>query len=62
MKIKIPTTSDVCEKLSRWYLIVYRNTANDKDELEILEAFQSADASIPTSSTELPVCHKDQLT
>ncbi|CAG8744860.1 9589_t:CDS:2, partial [Gigaspora margarita] len=39
----------------------YQN-AEDKDELAILKAFQSADAIIPTLSTELPICLKDKLT
>ena len=33
-----------------------------KNELAILKAFQSADAIIPTLSTELSICPKDKLT
>ncbi|CAG8650402.1 24243_t:CDS:1, partial [Gigaspora rosea] len=39
-----------------------RNAANDRNELAILKAFQSADAIIPTLSTELPNYSKTKLT
>ncbi|CAG8531637.1 5781_t:CDS:2 [Gigaspora margarita] len=39
-----------------------RNYQDDKHKPAILEAFQSADAIIPTLSTELPTCPKDKLT
>ncbi|CAG8828326.1 18034_t:CDS:1, partial [Gigaspora margarita] len=41
---------------------VINDSKGSKDELPILEAFESADAIIPTLSTELPICSKDKLT
>ncbi|CAG8734608.1 22080_t:CDS:1, partial [Racocetra persica] len=58
-----PTAEDIYNQLSRWYFIVDDNAAGDNQELAILKAFQSADAIIPTLSTELPICFpKDKLT
>ncbi|RIB30325.1 kinase-like domain-containing protein [Gigaspora rosea] len=57
-----PTAPYIYDEFSRWRKIVYNGTAKDKDELAILKAFQSADAIIPTLSTELPICPKDKLT
>ncbi|CAG8676733.1 20725_t:CDS:1, partial [Racocetra persica] len=57
-----PTASDIHDKLSGWYNILYYNAAEDNNKLAILKAFQSADAIIPTLSTELPICPKDKLT
>ncbi|CAG8670739.1 30838_t:CDS:2, partial [Racocetra persica] len=57
-----PTASDIYDKLSSWYRILYNSNAENKDELVILKAFQSADAIIPTLSIELPICSKDKLT
>ncbi|RIB23016.1 hypothetical protein C2G38_2033089 [Gigaspora rosea] len=57
-----PSADEVSKKLSLWYEIVDYGTANDRDELGILKAFQSADAVIPKLSTELPVCPQDKLT
>ncbi|RIB30326.1 kinase-like domain-containing protein [Gigaspora rosea] len=57
-----PTALYICDELSRWYKIVYKGTAEVKDELVILKAFQFADAIIPTLSTELPICSKDKFT
>ncbi|CAG8559311.1 23418_t:CDS:1, partial [Gigaspora margarita] len=45
-----------------WYKIVYDSAAEDKNELAILRAFQSANAIIPTLFTELSTCPKDKLT
>ncbi|CAG8440922.1 17316_t:CDS:2 [Dentiscutata heterogama] len=42
--------------------MVNNGAAKDKNELEILKAFKSADAIIPTLSTNLPICPKDKLT
>ncbi|CAG8494696.1 423_t:CDS:2, partial [Racocetra persica] len=36
--------------------------SEDKNELALLKAFQSADAIIPTLPTELPIFPKDKLT
>ncbi|CAG8696442.1 11639_t:CDS:1, partial [Racocetra persica] len=58
-----PTAEDIHNKLSRWYNIVDNNAAENNNELAILKAFQSADAIIPTLSTELPIFFpKDKLT
>ncbi|RIB30306.1 kinase-like domain-containing protein [Gigaspora rosea] len=59
-----PTTSYICDELSRWHKIIDNGSAKDRDrdELTILRAFQSADEIIPTLSTELPVCPRDKLT
>ncbi|CAG8738364.1 9080_t:CDS:2, partial [Gigaspora rosea] len=57
-----PTASVIYEKLSRWYNIVSDSTAKDEDELAMLKAFISADAIIPTLSTELQIYSKDKLT
>ncbi|CAG8527489.1 36905_t:CDS:2, partial [Racocetra persica] len=57
-----PTAEDIHNKLSGWSMIVYNNAAYDNHELAILKAFQSADAIIPTLSTEIPTFHKDKLT
>ncbi|CAG8801894.1 19426_t:CDS:1, partial [Racocetra persica] len=57
-----PTASDIYDELSGWYWILYNSSAEDKNELAILRAFQSADAIIPTLSTKLPACPKDKLT
>ncbi|CAG8733221.1 23519_t:CDS:2, partial [Racocetra persica] len=46
--------------LLRWYNIC-RNAPNDKDELAILKAFQSADEFIPTLSTESQIYSRDKL-
>ncbi|CAG8830562.1 6438_t:CDS:1, partial [Racocetra persica] len=55
-----PTASDIYDEISRWYWILYYNSAKNKNELTILKAFQSADAIIPTLSTEF--FPKDKLT
>ncbi|CAG8503543.1 2036_t:CDS:1, partial [Gigaspora margarita] len=57
-----PSASDVHENLLKWYKIVDRNFAEDKNELTILKAFKSADEIIPTLSTELSNYSKDKLT
>ncbi|CAG8735639.1 3715_t:CDS:2, partial [Dentiscutata heterogama] len=57
-----PSASDIYNKLCRWYEMVVNGAAKDKNELEILKAFQSANAIIPTLSTDLPICPKDKLT
>ncbi|CAG8621636.1 13586_t:CDS:2, partial [Gigaspora rosea] len=58
-----PTTSYICDELSRLHKILrYYRGVKDKDELAILNAFQSADAIIPTLSTELSICPQDKLT
>ncbi|CAG8532830.1 16817_t:CDS:2, partial [Gigaspora rosea] len=56
-----PSASYINDELFRWYLIL-DGTAKDKNELAILKAFQSADAIIPTLSTNFPICPKDKLT
>ncbi|RIB03434.1 kinase-like domain-containing protein [Gigaspora rosea] len=57
-----PTASDIYDKLSGWYKILNNGSAENNDELTILKEFQSADSVIPTLSTELPICSKDELT
>ncbi|CAG8762181.1 29048_t:CDS:1, partial [Racocetra persica] len=47
---------------SGWYEILDNNNTYEEDKFAILKAFQSADAIIPTLSTELPICPKDKLT
>ncbi|CAG8702926.1 17552_t:CDS:1, partial [Gigaspora rosea] len=39
----------------------HHSVAENKNELAILKAFQSADAIIPTLSTELPTYPKEKL-
>ncbi|RIB08500.1 hypothetical protein C2G38_2147019 [Gigaspora rosea] len=57
-----PTASYIYDAISRWYNIVDRGVAEDKNELTILRAFQYADTIIPTLSVELPVIPNDKLT
>ncbi|CAG8730425.1 3890_t:CDS:1, partial [Dentiscutata heterogama] len=57
-----PTAFNIYNILSEWYRIVNDREAYNENELAILKAFQSADAVIPTLSTELPNCPKDKLT
>ncbi|CAG8665735.1 301_t:CDS:1, partial [Gigaspora margarita] len=57
-----PTASYIYDALSRWYNIVDRGVAKDKNELTILKAFQHADTIIQMLSVELPVTSKDKLT
>ncbi|CAG8800122.1 31880_t:CDS:1, partial [Racocetra persica] len=57
-----PTAFVIHDKLSRWHEILNNSSAENKDELAILKAFQSADAIIPTLSTELPIFPKEKLT
>ncbi|CAG8554667.1 16582_t:CDS:1, partial [Dentiscutata heterogama] len=57
-----PTASYIYDELSRWYYIVCNNAAKDKNGLEILKEFQSADTILPALSNELPICPKDKLT
>ncbi|CAG8565876.1 20543_t:CDS:2 [Gigaspora margarita] len=53
-----PTPSYIYVELLRLYEIVDNG---DRDGLAILKAFESADETIPTLSTELPIC-PDKLT
>ncbi|CAG8851298.1 42345_t:CDS:1, partial [Gigaspora margarita] len=48
--------------MAKWNRKIINDSKGNKDELPILEAFESADAIIPTLSTELPICSKDKLT
>ncbi|CAG8814927.1 17976_t:CDS:2, partial [Gigaspora margarita] len=68
-----PPTSYIYDSLSTWYDIINNKTAkmlkwnrkvinNSTRNKSILEAFESADAIIPTLSAELPICSKDILT
>ncbi|RIB17330.1 hypothetical protein C2G38_2246446 [Gigaspora rosea] len=57
-----PTASYIYGELSKWYNIVDRDFAKNKNELTILKSFQAADAIISTLPTELPICAKDKLT
>ncbi|CAG8645743.1 2469_t:CDS:2, partial [Dentiscutata heterogama] len=57
-----PTASYIYNELSRWYNIVNRSVAKDKNELTILNVFQSADEIIPTLSAKLSNYSKDKLT
>ncbi|CAG8500775.1 2174_t:CDS:2, partial [Gigaspora rosea] len=57
-----PSASYIYDELSRWFEIVYDGIAEDKDDLVILKAFQSADSVIPKLSTEISICPKDKLT
>ncbi|CAG8537555.1 24145_t:CDS:1, partial [Gigaspora rosea] len=53
-----PSASYVCAELYRWHEVINRDVTENKNELTILKAFQSADQTIPTLSTELPICPK----
>ncbi|CAG8811231.1 20398_t:CDS:1, partial [Gigaspora rosea] len=57
-----PTEAEIYNNLKKWYKIVDRNVAEDKNELTVLKAFKSADEIIPSLSTELPNYSKDKLT
>ncbi|RIB25645.1 hypothetical protein C2G38_2030868 [Gigaspora rosea] len=57
-----PSASYIYDELSRWYNIVAYSAVKDENEFTLLKAFQSADAIIPTLSTELPIYSKDKLT
>ncbi|CAG8442087.1 21690_t:CDS:2 [Gigaspora rosea] len=52
-----PSSFYIYQELLKCYNIV-----EYKDESAILKAFQSADAIIPTLSTQLTICLKDKLT
>ncbi|CAG8799684.1 23327_t:CDS:1, partial [Gigaspora margarita] len=56
-----PTAYDIYLVLSILYKIVYSNTAEDKDELAILKAYQFEDAIIPTLSAEFPTYPENKL-